>query len=71
MRGTVIHYVSDEFADLLKTHRTHMPDGREVPARFYGHRKGFFERLYPAWLVFTGRADALVWMQDYYSVDSR
>ncbi len=65
MRGTVIHYVSDAWADLLKTHRYHRPDGSTVPARFFGHRTGFFQRLAAAWLVFTGRADAIMWPEDY------
>lgn len=38
-----------------------LPDGRYVPARplpFYG---GIVGRFKAAWLVFTGKADALVW----------
>jgi hypothetical protein len=65
MRGTLIHYVSDEWANLLKSHRHFRQDGTTTPARFYGHRTGFFERLEAAWLVFTGKADALMWPQDY------
>lgn len=65
MRGTLINYVSDPWADLLKSHRRTMADGRSVPARFYGHRTGLFERLQAAWLVFSGRADALMWPEDY------
>jgi hypothetical protein len=71
MRGTVIHYVSDGWADLLKSHRRFMENGTEVPARFYGHRTGFFARLYPAWLVFTGQADAVVWPEDYMKIQPR
>lgn len=35
-------------------------DGREVPARPEGFASPWY-RLRAAWLVFTGRADALVW----------
>lgn len=31
------------------------------PKRFSGTRKGFCARLHAAWLVFSGRADALSW----------
>lgn len=63
MRGTTIYYASPEWVRLLQNHQRKMPDGRSVPARMYGHRRGFFERLEAALLVFTGRADALVWME--------
>jgi len=66
MRGTTIHYASPEWVRLLENNQTGLPDGRYVPSRMYGHRQGFFERLYAAWLVFTGRADALIWMEDRY-----
>lgn len=35
----------------------------EDPKRFSGTRHSVFERLYAAWLVFTGRADALMWLE--------
>lgn len=35
-----------------------LPDGRWVPARPHGWRIGFFKAM---WLVWTGRADVLVW----------
>lgn len=35
-----------------------------VPARFTGTRRSIPQRLYAAWLVFIGRADALVWLGD-------
>lgn len=66
MRGTTIHYASPEWVELLKNNQAGLSNGRWVPSRTYGHRQGFFERLYAAWLVFTGRADALIWMEDYY-----
>lgn len=41
-----------------------IPDGkggtRWVPARSHGYAS-FFHRVRCAWLVFTGRADALTW----------
>lgn len=37
-----------------------LPDGRYVPARPLGF-DGWRERLRAAWLVFTGKADALLW----------
>jgi hypothetical protein len=37
-----------------------LPDGRYVPARPYGFQGGWF-RWKAAWLVFTGRADAVTY----------
>lgn len=37
-----------------------LPDGRWVPARALGFAS-LRQRVRAAWLVFTGRADALVW----------
>ena len=39
-----------------------LPDGRWVPLRSEGFAS-WRERVRAAWLVFTGRADALVWEQ--------
>ncbi|WP_155253455.1 hypothetical protein [Bradyrhizobium japonicum] len=66
MRGTTVHYASPEWVNLLQNNQRGLPDGRWVPARYYGNRTSLFERLGAAWLVFTGKADALVWMEDYY-----
>lgn len=55
---------SPEWVKILEHHQHELPNGRLVPARMYGHRQRFFQRLAAAWLVFTGRADALVWMED-------
>ena len=39
-----------------------LPDGRWVPARSYGwNHLSFFGRFKAAWLVWTGKADALTW----------
>lgn len=50
MRGTMIVYAHPDTLRLVAEH-----------GRFSPTRRGFFERLYAAWLVFTGRADALSW----------
>ena len=55
----IIHLTEQWLCGLTDT-QVGLPDGRWVPARcqpFYG-RLG---RWRAAWLVFTGRADALVW----------
>ena len=51
MRGTLIVYAHPETLRLMSEHQK----------RFYGHRESFRDRLYAAWLVFTGQADALMW----------
>jgi hypothetical protein len=51
MRSTMIlHAHPDKFIFLSKEMQ-----------RFSGTRSGFLDRLYAAWLVFSGRADALSW----------
>lgn len=50
MRGTMIVYAHPEKLRLLSEN-----------GRFAATRTGPLERLYAAWLVFTGRADALYW----------
>lgn len=39
-----------------------LPDGRWVPARGEGFQS-LWTRFNYAWLVFTGKADALIWEQ--------
>jgi len=51
MRPTMILYAHPETFRMLS----------ERPRRFSGTRTGFWERAFAAWLVFTGRADALSW----------
>jgi len=41
-------------------HQTELSDGRWVPARALGFMS-FGQRVKAAWLVFTGKADALTW----------
>lgn len=43
-----------------KTVSCGLPDGRYVPSRSLGFAS-FRSRWKAAWLVFTGRADALLW----------
>lgn len=38
-----------------------LPDGRWVPARPLPWESSIFGRFKAAWLVFTGRADAVTW----------
>ncbi len=55
-----IIYMSEAWVRMLSQNHAGLPDGRWVPARalpFFGR----FVRWRAAWLVFTGRADALVW----------
>ncbi len=66
MKGSQICYASREWFDVMGSNETELPNGRWVPARPEGSRTSIFSRLYPAWLVLTGRADALVWMEDWY-----
>jgi hypothetical protein len=65
MRGTTIHYASPEWVRLLENNQIGLSNGRRVPARMYGNRQSLFARLYAAWLVFSGQADALVWLVDH------
>jgi hypothetical protein len=43
-----------------KTTQAGLPDGRWVPARALGYAS-IGQRIKAAWLVFTGKADALTW----------
>jgi hypothetical protein len=53
MRGTLIVYANPNTFQLLA----------EDCRRFYGHRTGLLDRLQAAWLVFSGKADALSWTE--------
>lgn len=55
----IIHLSHDWLRELDKN-AAGLPDGRYVPARAEPF-EGNFNRWRAAWLVFTGRADALVW----------
>lgn len=46
---------------ILFAHRKKFEMLAARPKRFTGERRGLVERIYAAWLVFTGRADALLW----------
>jgi hypothetical protein len=51
MRPTLIIYAHPDTLALMAENKT----------RFAGRRHKFAERFYAAWLVFTGRADAISW----------
>lgn len=53
MRGTQIIYAHPKTFAILA----------ETPKRFSATRHGFWERMYAAWLVFSGKADALMWQR--------
>ena len=50
MRGTLIVHAHPRALQALAEH-----------GRFSGWRRSFVSRFYAAWLVFTGKADALSW----------
>lgn len=60
MRKPGISYVSRPWLEMVASNETQLSDGRYVPARAEPF-DSFFQRWRAAWLVFTGRADALVW----------
>ncbi len=51
MRPTLIVYAHPDTLRILS----------ETGQRFAGRRSSFRDRFHAAWLVFTGRADALSW----------
>jgi len=55
MRPTLIVYAHPDTLRILS----------EENRRFSGTRRTFRARLYAAWLVFTGRADALMWQDEH------
>lgn len=59
MHQPAIRNVLDVVKD-TSTMSCRLKDGRTVPARAQGYHS-FFNRVKAAFLVFTGRADALVW----------
>lgn len=62
MKPTQICYGHRKFFEMALNDDAGLPDGRWVPARPTGTRRSIIGRLYAAWLVFVGRADALVWL---------
>lgn len=64
MRPTQIIYAHPDIIALMGANTVTLPNGHEVPRRFSGTRTNIRQRLEAAWLVFTGRADALVWYQE-------
>lgn len=61
-KPTQIYFASPQWFLLFGGNMTELPDGRCVPSRPEGTRRSVWHRLYAAWLVFTGRADALMWL---------
>jgi len=55
MRPTMIIYAHPDTLRILS----------EENRRFSGTRRTLRDRLYAAWLVFTGRADALMWQGEH------
>ncbi|WP_315782325.1 hypothetical protein [Bradyrhizobium sp. SZCCHNPS1003] len=51
MRPTLIVYAHPDTLRILS----------ETGQRFAGRRRSFIERFQAAWMVFTGRADAITW----------
>jgi len=66
MKPVNVCYASTAWAQMILSNSEETAHGEWVPARPTGRRTGFFGRLQAAWWVFTGQADALVWMADYY-----
>lgn len=64
MRAGQIYYASREWFEVMRSNETQLPSGRWVPSRPEGSRHSVLSRIYPAWLVLTGRADTLIWMED-------
>lgn len=62
MKPTYIVYAHPDTVALMSRNTITLRDGFTVPRRFSGTRKTIRQRLEAAWLVFTGRADALVWL---------
>lgn len=59
MRDTLIIYMSNKTAAFWE-HADKKIDGRYVPARPEGFSSIWY-RIHATWLVWTGRADALIW----------
>jgi hypothetical protein len=55
MRATSIIYAHPETLRIL---------AEGYPLRFSGTRASLRQRLYAAWLVFSGKADAITWDYD-------
>lgn len=60
MRTPGIAYMSRRWLEMAASAERQMPDGRYAPARPEPYHS-IFQRWRATWLVFTGRADALVW----------
>lgn len=71
MRQAPNHWQVDYLAEYLRSGRcTAQIDGHYVPARPLGFYS-LQSRMHLAWLVFTGRADALTWPGQEARYDAR
>lgn len=61
MKPTNILYMHPELVAVMQSAVRTGSHGYPINIRFDGHRVSLRDRLEAAWLVFTGRADALVW----------
>lgn len=60
MKDPAIIELSPRWLQSLDECHAGLPDGRWVPARPHGFSSIWY-RIKAAWLVWTGRADALIW----------
>lgn len=65
MKPTQIRFGSKAFFEMASNNMVTLENNERVPRRPDCNRRGF-ARLYAAWLVFVGRADALMWLEDHY-----
>jgi len=61
MRKPAIHWAHTKFFEIAMSCSIELPDGRWVPARSEPFHS-IMQRWRAAWLVFTGQADALIWI---------
>lgn len=54
-------FTAETVRDCARSVTCEAPDGRWVPARPMGYPGGWRYRIKAAWLVFTGKADAVTW----------
>jgi hypothetical protein len=59
-RDPSIIFLSPSWLESLNENQVELPYARWVPARPLGY-PSLRERIKAAWLVWTGRADALIW----------
>jgi len=60
MKDPAVIHLSQRWLQSLNEVQAGLPDGRWVPARPEGFSSIWY-RIKATWLVWTGRADALIW----------